>query len=92
MELHCVRQDLLVCACAVHIDCHTHIHDHTYIHLIFVCIVLSIPLVSAINLGVVSSTRVRMTKPLLLPEPYGGEACGWAEWVDHFESVAAVNK
>ena len=33
-----------------------------------------------------------MTKPLLLPEPYGGEAGGWAEWVDHFESVAAVNK
>ena len=42
--------------------------------------------------GVVGSTRVGMSKPLLLPEPYGGEAGGWAEWVDHFENVAAVNK
>ena len=33
-----------------------------------------------------------MSKPLLLPEPYGGEAGGWAEWVDHFENVATVNK
>eukprot|EP00731_Ephydatia_muelleri_P037037 Em0384g2a len=42
--------------------------------------------------GAVGSTRVRMSKPLLLPEPYGGEAGGWAEWVDHFENVATVNK
>ena len=33
-----------------------------------------------------------MSKPLLLPEPYGGKAGGWAEWVDHFENVATVNK
>eukprot|EP00731_Ephydatia_muelleri_P003644 Em0001g3644a len=33
-----------------------------------------------------------MSKPLLLPEPYGGEAGGWAEWVDHFENVATVNR
>eukprot|EP00731_Ephydatia_muelleri_P033930 Em0042g9a len=33
-----------------------------------------------------------MSKPLLLPEPYGGKVGGWAEWVDHFENVATVNK
>ena len=33
-----------------------------------------------------------MAKPLLLPEPFDGETTGWSEWMDHFESVAAVNK
>eukprot|EP00731_Ephydatia_muelleri_P039166 Em1164g1a len=33
-----------------------------------------------------------MAKPLLLPEPFDGETTGWLEWMDHFESVAAVNK
>ena len=32
-----------------------------------------------------------MAKPLLLPEPYGGEG-DWAEWAEHFESIAIVNK
>ena len=68
---------------------------HIYIHLIFVC--QSVPRVYLLSIlaaytGVVGSTRVRMSKPLLLPEPYGGEAGGWAEWVDHFENVATVNK
>ena len=29
---------------------------------------------------------------LLIPEPYGGEAGARGEWVDHFESVATINK
>ena len=32
-----------------------------------------------------------MAKPLLLPESYGGEG-DWAEWAEHFESIAIVNK
>ena len=34
-----------------------------------------------------------MTKPLLLPELFSGEAAeNWSEWIDHFGSVAVVNK
>ena len=33
-----------------------------------------------------------MAKPVLLPEPYGGEPTNWNEWLSHFESVAVVNK
>ena len=34
-----------------------------------------------------------MTRPLLLPEPFSGEAAeDWSEWIDHFGSVAVVNK
>ena len=33
-----------------------------------------------------------MAKPLLLPEPFDGETTGWSEWMDHFGSVATVNK
>eukprot|EP00731_Ephydatia_muelleri_P000886 Em0001g886a len=56
-------------------------------------IIRSVPRVYlAAYTGVVGSTRVGMSKPLLLPEPYGGEAGGWAEWVDHFKNVATVNK
>ena len=29
--------------------------------------------------------------PLVLPETFNGEAENWNEWIDHFESVAAVN-
>eukprot|EP00731_Ephydatia_muelleri_P014897 Em0008g617a len=28
----------------------------------------------------------------MTPEPFDGETTGWLEWMDHFESVAAVNK
>ncbi|KAL5460004.1 hypothetical protein EMCRGX_G033412 [Ephydatia muelleri] len=31
-------------------------------------------------------------KPLLLPEVFGGEPQSWTEWLEHFESVAAINK
>ena len=31
-------------------------------------------------------------KPLLLPELFAGESQNWTEWLEHFESVAAVNK
>ena len=31
------------------------------------------------------------TKPLIVPEPFTGES-SWDEWIDHFESAAAVNK
>lgn len=31
-------------------------------------------------------------KPLLLPEIFSGESQSWDEWVQHFESVAVVNK
>ena len=31
------------------------------------------------------------TKPLIVPEPFSGEG-NWEDWIDHFESVAAVNK
>jgi len=43
-------------------------------------------------IGVVGFSEMA-AKPLLLPEPFDGtEATGWSEWLDHFESVAAVNK
>ena len=81
------------------IDCHTHTRDHTYIYIytLFLYVRQSVPRVYLLSIlatytGVVGSIRVGMSKPLLLPEPYGGEAGGWAEWVDHFENVAAVNK
>ena len=31
------------------------------------------------------------TKPLIVPEPFSGEG-SWEDWIDHFESAAAVNK
>ena len=31
-------------------------------------------------------------KPLLLPEVFGGDPQSWTEWLEHFESVAAINK
>ena len=31
-------------------------------------------------------------KPLLLPEVFGGEPQSWTEWLEHFESLAAINK
>lgn len=31
------------------------------------------------------------TKPLIVPEPFTGDG-SWDEWIDHFESAAAVNK
>ena len=33
-------------------------------------------------------------KPLIIPDPFSGtdSALGWDEWIDHFESVAEVNK
>ena len=31
------------------------------------------------------------TRPVLTPDPYSGEG-SWDDWVDHFESVAEVNK
>ena len=31
------------------------------------------------------------SKPLIVPEPFSGES-SWSDWLDHFESVAAVNK
>eukprot|EP00731_Ephydatia_muelleri_P033667 Em0035g4a len=31
-------------------------------------------------------------KPLLLPEIYSGESQCWSDWIEHFESVAALNK
>ena len=31
------------------------------------------------------------SRPLVLPETFNGEAGNWDEWIDHFESVAAVN-
>ena len=31
-------------------------------------------------------------KPLLLPEVFSGEPQSWTEWLEHFESVAAINK
>ena len=70
---------------------------HIYIYTLFLYVCQSVPRVYLLSIlatytGVVGSTRVGMSKPLLLPEPYGGEAGGWAEWVDHFENVAAVNK
>ena len=30
-------------------------------------------------------------KPLLLPEVFGGDPQSWTEWLEHFESVAAIN-
>ena len=33
-----------------------------------------------------------MAKPLVLPEPFSGEDRQWFDWVDHFESVAAINE
>ncbi|KAL5500595.1 hypothetical protein EMCRGX_G012184 [Ephydatia muelleri] len=33
-----------------------------------------------------------MAKPVLLPEPFSGDAADWNEWLSHFESVAVVNK
>ena len=33
-----------------------------------------------------------MAKPILLPEPFSGDAADWNEWLSHFESVAVVNK
>ena len=32
------------------------------------------------------------SKPLLIPEPFSGDCGNWQEWIDHFESVAVVNK
>eukprot|EP00731_Ephydatia_muelleri_P031437 Em0022g951a len=32
------------------------------------------------------------SKPLLIPEPFSGYCGNWQEWIDHFESVAVVNK
>ena len=31
-------------------------------------------------------------KPVLLPELFNGDSHGWTEWLEHFESVAVVNK
>ena len=31
-------------------------------------------------------------KPLLLLEVFSGEPQSWMEWLEHFESVAAINK
>ena len=31
-------------------------------------------------------------KPLVLPEIYSGESQCWSDWIEHFESVAALNK
>ena len=31
------------------------------------------------------------TRPLVVPEPFTGEG-SWDDWIDHFESAAAVNK
>ena len=31
------------------------------------------------------------TRPVLMPEPFFGEG-SWDDWIDHFESVAGVNK
>ena len=36
--------------------------------------------------------KIRMSKPVLLPEPFNGEPDEWNEWVTHFENVAVVNK
>ena len=30
-------------------------------------------------------------RPVIAPEPFTGEG-SWDDWIDHFESVAAVNK
>ena len=42
--------------------------------------------------GVVGYYRIMSGKPLLLPELFSGEPQNWTEWLEHFESVAAVNK
>ena len=37
------------------------------------------------------ATPATPTKPVIVPEAFSGEG-SWEDWLDHFESVAAVNK